>query len=278
MPTYEQLLQKYSTFNPLDLELLLAHALQKPRAFLLGHFDEKISLKQYLYFQYYLLQYVRGYSLAAITHHKEFFGLDFYVNKHVLIPRPETELMVEEVLAQIKNSSEEITLIDVGVGSGCVPISIGKNTDKKINIMAVDISCRAVGVAKKNAKKHGVNIKFFYGSLLSPLRQKIAHINSSIIITANLPYLTAKQFEEEPSIQREPKIALVADHNGLALYEKLLYQTKTVFPNKKLTLFLEIDPTQTELIKKTILLLYHDAQIEIKKDLSGLDRLVKIST
>lgn len=278
MPTYEQLLQKYPNFSPLDLELLLAHALQKPRAFLLGHFDEKISLKHYLYFQYLLLQYVRGYSLAAITKHKEFFGLDFYVNKHVLIPRPETELMVEEAMSEIKNNPQEITLIDLGVGSGCVPISIAKNIEKKINIMAVDVSCRAILVSKKNAKKHAVNIKFFYGSLLSPLRHKIGDINSNIIITANLPYLTSKQFEEEPSIQREPKIALVADRQGLDLYEKLLYQTKIFFPNKKLTLFFEIDPTQTEPIKKIIQLLYPQAKIEIKKDLSNLDRLVKIST
>ncbi len=196
----------------------------------------------------------------------------------MLIPRPETELMVETTLTEIKNRPAEVTLIDVGVGSGCVPISIGKKSEKKINILAIDISCLAIRVAKKNAKTHGVDIKFLYGSLLSPLRSANIHTNSDVIITANLPYLTDKQFAEEPSIQREPKIALVAEHNGLALYEKLLYQTKTVFPNKKITLFLEIDPTQTEEIKKIILLLYHEAQIEIKKDLSGLDRLVKIST
>lgn len=270
--------KKYHNFKSLDLDLLISYSISKAREYLLTHTEYTLSTTEILKFYYYTWQYTHGYSLAAITKHKEFFGLDFYVNKHVLIPRPETELMAEEAIAEIKNNPQETTLIDLGVGSGCVPISIAKNIEKKINIMAVDISCRAILVAKKNAKKHGINIKFFYGSLLSPLRHKIGDINSDIIITANLPYLTNKQFEEEPSIQREPKIALVADHQGLDLYEKLLYQTKIVFPNKKLTLFFEIDPTQTEPIKKIIQLLYPQAKIEIKKDLSGLDRLVKIST
>ncbi len=278
MPTYKHLLKKYSHFNPLDIEILLAHALQKPRAFLLYHLSDKITLKAYLHFQYCIWQYGRGYSIAAITKHKEFFGLDFFVNKHVLIPRPETELMVEEALIEIKNTETETTLIDIGAGSGCVPISISKNCPKKLNIMAIDVSCLALCVAKKNAKKHGVHIKFLYGNLLSPLQHRAINIESRLIITANLPYLTVKQFQDEPSIQREPKIALVAEKNGLDLYEKLLYQTKIIFPNKKIVLFFEIDPTQAELIKKIILQLYPDSQIEIKKDLSGLDRLVKIST
>ncbi len=278
MPTYKQLLQKYLRFNSLDIELLLAHALRQPRAFLLTHLNEKISLKKYLSLRYYLWQYLRGYSVAAITKHKEFFGLDFYVDKNVLIPRPETELMVEEALKEIKNSSTEITLIDIGVGSGCVPISIGKNSEKRVQIIAVDISGKAITVAKKNSEKNSVTIEFFKSDLLSSVQDYLSKINTRIIFTANLPYLTEKQFKEEPSIRREPKIALVADNNGLALYEKLLRQTKTIFPNKKIILFLEIDPTQSEQIKKIILQLYPSAQIEIKKDLSGLDRLVKIST
>lgn len=278
MPTYKQLLQQHPRFNPLDIELLLAHALQKSRTFLLTHLSDKISLKNYLLFQYYLWQYLRGYSVAVITKHKEFFGLDFYVNKHVLIPRPETELMVEEALKEIKNVQGKISLIDVGVGSGCVPISIGKNSEKKLQIVGVDISGKALAVAKKNAAKNSVDIKFFKSNLFSAIQNYLSKINTQIIITANLPYLTQRQFKEEPSIWREPKIALVADNNGLALYEKLLHQTKIFFADKKITLFLEIDPTQSEPIKKIISSLYPDAQIKIKKDLSDLERLVKIST
>lgn len=278
MPTYKQILKKYPHFNYLDTELLLAHALKKTRAFLLGHLEDKTSLLAGLRFQYYLWQYSRGYSVAAIIGHKEFFGLDFFVNKHVLIPRPETELMVEEALKEIEDTNENITLIDVGAGSGCVPISIGKNSPKNINIIAVDISRQALKVAKKNAQKHSVEIKFFHSNLLSKLSAYLSGIKSAVIITANLPYLTDKQFEEEPSIQREPKMALVANNNGLELYEKLLDQTKKIFGNKKIVLFLEIDPAQSEPIKKIILRTYKEAQIEIKKDLSVLDRLVKIST
>lgn len=276
MPTYKQLLQKYYHLNYLDTELLLTHALKKTRAFLLTHLEDKASLKGYFIYQYYLWQYLRGYSVAAITRHKEFFGLDFYVNKNVLIPRPDTEIMVSEAINEMKKI-ENTTLIDIGVGSACVPISIAKNIDKKITITAADISCQALRIAKKNAQKHGVTIRFIDSNLLSKFKSELITDNH-IVITANLPYLTTKQFAEELSIHREPKKALVAGENGLALYRKLLEQSKIIFSNKKLTLFFEIDPTQTKGIKKIILNNYPQARIEIKKDLSGLDRLVKIST
>lgn len=276
MPTYKQILQKNLRLNRLDIELLLAHALKKTRAFLLAHLENKASLKNYLIYQYYLWQYLCGYSVAAITGHKEFFGLDFYVDKNVLIPRPDTEIMVSEAINEVKKI-DSTTMIDIGVGSGCVPISIAKNIDKKITITAADISCAALRIAKKNAQKHGVAIRFIYSNLLSKFKSEII-TSDHIVITANLPYLTAKQFEEEPSIHREPKKALVAGENGLALYRKLLEQSKIIFSNKKLTLFFEIDPTQTEGIQKIILNNYPQARLEIKKDLSGLDRVIKIFT
>lgn len=254
----------------LDFDLLKVHAINKPKEFLYSHPEYKLSFLESIYLKYFIFLYKKGYSVAAIIGHKEFYGLDFFVNKHTLIPRPDTELMVAETIEEIKNNNQPI-LIDVGTGSGCIPIAILKNLPTPIQTYAVDISNKSLKVARKNARTHNVNIEFFHGNLLEPVLKKIS---DKIIITANLPYLTEQQFQSEPSIQREPKNALVADNNGLALYEELLRQIKAA--NLSAAIFLEIDPSQTETITRMITQHLPQSKIEIKKDLSGLDRLVKI--
>ena len=294
----------------LDFDILLAFSIGKPREFLYSHPEHPVSIIQYLRFRWFIHRYKKGYSVAAITKHKEFYGLDFFVNKHTLIPRPDTELMVAEATGimnyELRIKDTNITYIDVGTGSGCVPIAIlchceerndeaipkfggndnGIATPRKsgarndIHVYASDISRAALRVAKKNAKIHGVKINFFHGNLLQPLihNSKFIIHNSNVIITANLPYLTEQQFQSEPSIQREPKKALVAKNNGLALYEELLQQiSKLLIANCSLLIFLEIDPSQTEEISKLIKQYLPESTFEIKKDLGGLDRLVKIS-
>ena len=262
---------KANTIPALDLELLKAHAIKKPKEFLYSHPEYRLSIWEQLRLKYFLFLRKCGYSVAAITKHKEFYGLDFFVNKNVLIPRPDTELMVTEAIEEIKKTNKKVILIDVGTGSGCIPISILKNLPKPIPAYATDISSPALKVAKKNAEKHGVKIQFFHGNLLEPILKKIL---DKIVITANLPYLTEQQFQDEPSIQREPKKALVADNNGLALYEEFLQQIKT--SGLAGTIFLEIDPSQTEAITKLITKYLPESKIETKKDLNGLDRLIKI--
>ena len=256
--------------NVMDFELLKAHAIKKPKEFLYSHPEYRLSIWERLKLKYFIFLRKYGYSIAAITKHKEFYGLDFFVNKHVLIPRPDTELMVTEAIEEIKKTDKKI-LVDVGTGSGCMPISILKNLPAPIPTYAIDISSSALKVAKKNARTHNVNINFFHGNLLEPI---LKQITGKIIITANLPYLTEQQFKTEPSIQREPKNALVADNNGLALYEELLQQIKT--SSLVATIFLEIDPSQTESITELVTKYLPGLKIEIKKDLSGLDRLIKI--
>ncbi len=275
MPDWITLGQMKTKSNMLDFDLLKAHAIKKPKEFLYSHPQYRLSVWEKLKLKYFVFLRQRGYSVATITKHKEFYGLDFFVNKNVLIPRPDTELMASEAIAEIKKSIGEITLIDVGTGSGCIPISILTTLKHApIKTLATDISCAALRVAKKNARTHNVNIEFFHGNLLEPVEHKIINHKSKIIITANLPYLTEQQFQTEPSIQREPKIALVAKNNGLALYEELLQQIKT-FGLNTITFF-EIDPSQTEAIAKIIKQYLPNANVDIKKDLGGLDRLVKI--
>ncbi|MFA6547330.1 MAG: peptide chain release factor N(5)-glutamine methyltransferase [Candidatus Magasanikbacteria bacterium] len=273
--------------STIEAELLLAQAIHKDRVFVLSHPEYQLDLAQYWRFIYYLFLFNRGYSVASITGQKEFFGLEFLVNKHVLIPRPETELMVENVLNEIKDSSKKILLIDVGTGSGCIPISILKNSKNISRTIALDISNQALKIAKKNIIKildsrfHGndnKNLELLKSNLLTKILNLDHSSFDQIIITANLPYLTVAQIKTEPSIQKEPRIALVAKENGLALYRQLLKQISSLFSNKKLLIFLEIDPNQSEQIKQLAKHYLPQSTTEIKKDLAGLDRILKIST
>ena len=283
--TIKQLTSKsLQKINQLDAEILLAHVLGKSREFLFTNPEFEINFWQKLKFENLVRQRQKNIPVAYLVGHKEFFGLDFLVNKNVLVPRPDTELMVEETIKHLNTLSpnhNKILLVDVGTGSGCIPISIIKTQEhKNIKTFVIDVSKKALCVAKKNAQKHNVEIKFLHGNLLEPMFQlsELRTKNTELIITANLPYITEQQFKQEPSIQKEPKLALVADNDGLALYEELLQQIKQITNtyNLKTKTYFEIDPTQTDKIKILIKKYLPESNIEVKKDLAGLDRLVII--
>ncbi len=290
--------------------LLLTKASGKNKEWLLAHPEYK-NFWALLKYKYYLKKLHKGIPVAYILGHKEFFGLDFLVNKHTLIPRPDTEILVDKTIKEISNIQyptlptgrqvSNILMIDVGTGTGCIPITIlNKFTpvksgeaglpsaefngvkNCKIDAIATDISKGALKIAQKNAKKHNVKINFLHGDLLSPVftNFQLSTFNfQTIIITANLPYLKEDWWKNEPSIQHEPKSALVSDNEtGLYLYEKLLQQISDKLStfNFQLLTFLEIDPRQSTQIFSLIQKYLPEASIEINKDLSGFDRVVKI--
>ncbi len=269
-----------------EIEIITAHVTAKPREFLVAHPEYKLSKVAKWKITRLIKKRESGVPLAYLLGEKEFFGLDFKVNKHTLIPRPDTELMVETILHHLTTSPpDHTTLIDVGTGTGCIPIAILDRIRKSglsviRNSYAIDISNKALRIAKKNAKTHNVNIKFLHGNLLSPFlkNQKLIAYSQKLIITANLPYLTEEQFANEASIRHEPKSALVAENKGLALYEELLKQIQSLLSTSdfKLSTYLEIDPDQAEPIIPLIKKYLPKADIQIKKDLSGLDRVVII--
>ena len=287
--TIQQLLQSSKKIGRLDAELLIAQVIKKKREFVLSHPEYEISkLKNWQITNFFEKRF-RGIPLAYLTKHKEFFGLEFFVNKNVLVPRPDTEILVESVINHIHNSkfiNHNSTIIDIGTGSGCIPISILKSlsTNQLANTQtfATDISKKALRVAKKNAKRHDVKINFLHGNLLKPLltNRSLITDHQSLVITANLPYLTEEQLKQEPSIQHEPRLALVARKSGLELYHKLLEQIQSLLINHQLqlTAFFEIDPKQPKPITKLIKKYLPNAKIEIKPDLAGLDRIVIIKT
>lgn len=283
MKRIKEILKKFQGLDQRDLEVFISEILDRDKSFVISHWEQELSLFQYLKLLYFIYQRKQGYSVAAIIGHKEFYNLDFFVNKKVLIPRPETELVVEEAIGilnnELRTQNDQTILIDVGTGSGCIPISILKNIKEPIQTFAIDISKYALWVAKKNAKKHNVNINFRAGNLLEPILKSYRLQANTLIITANLPYLTEQQFQAEPSIQQEPKNALVAEKQGLALYEELLKQIKSqlLIVSCSWFIFLEIDPSQTKAALNLIQQILPEANFEIKKDLAGLDRLVKIT-
>lgn len=283
---------------PLDAELLLRYVLEMSREQLIAHPETPVGLSQRLRFLRHVRRRARGVPLAYLTGHKEFFGLDFLVDKHTLIPRPETETLVELALEEIRKLGnceiKNAILADIGTGGGCIPIAITKtlkhkNTKTLARVFALDISRKALQVAKKNAKRHQVDITFLHGNLLEPFSAKEqestpknfasgqAKTRKHLVVTANLPYLTAEQYAAEPSIQFEPRSALVAANKGLALYEELLKQIQSViskFPNFQISLFMEIDPSQSTHIIQLVKQYLPHALVEIKKDLAGRDRVV----
>jgi release factor glutamine methyltransferase len=284
--TLHQILKSASSkITSLDAELLIAHVVNQPREFVMAHPEMRVGRLKDWQIKRLLKKRLKGIPLAYLTRHKEFYGLNFGVDKHTLVPRPETELLVSLALDKIEDWKierlKDCVLIDVGTGTGCIPISIQKTIKQynNITIYATDISKKALRIAKKNARCHNTEITFFRGNLLAPIikHKFIIHNSKFIILTANLPYLTAEQYAKEPSIQHEPKSALVAKNNGLALYEELIKQINNLqLYNLQLTTLFEIDPSQSSAIQAIVKQHFPTAKIEIKKDLSGLDRVVCI--
>ena len=207
----------------LEAEVLVMHATNKTKEQLFKTPEAKLNCWQILKLRYFLHKRKNNWPIAYLTGHKEFYGLDFIVNKNVLIPRPLSEEIIEQALAIIKaNQKRPLTIVDIGTGSGCLIIALAKTLLKtepaeNFKFLASDISARALKVAKQNTQFHGLekNITFLQGNLLEPF------INTKIdLIITNLPYLTPKHLEER-SIKKEPRLALVGD-----LYPELIRQSK----------------------------------------------------
>ncbi|MBD3247979.1 peptide chain release factor N(5)-glutamine methyltransferase [Candidatus Falkowbacteria bacterium] len=267
---------KAKKIDNVDLEagLLLAHCLKKPREFLFTHPEKELSLPESMKFIVALARRISGVPLAYLVGRKEFYGLDLLVNKNVLIPRPETELMVNEAL-KIAANFEKVNFIDIGTGSGCITVALGKNWEKS-DLYALDISPKALETAKKNAKKHKLSarIEFIRSNLLREMMKK--KFNEPAIILANLPYLTPKQVKDSKTIKKEPQLALLGGDDGLDYYHLLFKQIRVSKISNPLFLLCEIDESQPEKIKRLIEDELPSADYEIKKDLSGSYRLAVI--
>lgn len=202
---------------PLDSLVLLEHVTRLNRAHILAHQDKQLSSLQVGTLARLLKRRIGREPIAYITGVKEFYGREFYVDKNVLIPRPESESFIELLK---KHQITHQSIIDVGSGSGILGIT-AKLELPTSNVTLIDIDKNALEVAKKNAIKLNTNVNFLQSDLLESL-PSIVNRQSSIIL-ANLPYVP-KTIKLEPELAYEPSIALFADNNGLALYERLWQQ------------------------------------------------------
>jgi release factor glutamine methyltransferase len=282
---------KESSLPRLETELLLAFLLEKEREFILTHPEIKITPALYKKFKTLAAKRSKNWPIAYLTGQKEFYGLNFKVSPSVLTPRPETEMMVEEIIRAVKNnlnSQRPSFIIDLGAGSGAIIIASAHGIKhlfpahfKIINLAAVDISASALKIAKQNTRKHQLDkkIKFYQGNLLTPLRLERQNlIGRELIIAANLPYLTPTQIKKSPSISREPKIALDGGNDGLRYYRELFKQlVKLDLSGISCQVLCEIDPTQSRGISQLAQRLFPGAKLKITKDLARKNRLLKIS-
>jgi len=278
--------------SPPEREILLSLALGRPREYILAHPEKKLTRLQIAKFTSYAKRRASGEPAAYIAGEKEFYNLDFIVNKNVLIPRPETELLVEEIKNKIQNTRYKIpdTVIDVGTGSGNIIISIYKNLPQKIkdeiNFYAVDISSDALKIAKKNAKKHKVEkkIKFVQSDLLdyffvkekTPSKADQPLAEKKLLIVANLPYVSPELYQRNKNnLKFEPKRALWSKQAGLSHYKKLLKQIRLLAADH-CSLFFEISPEQKPEICRLIKKILPKAKVGFLKDLSGKWRAAAI--
>jgi len=249
----------------LEAEILLAKVLHRTREDLLANPQQQLNLWEIFYYHQLINQRLKNIPIAYLTKTKEFYGYEFVVNKNTLIPRPESELFIDQ-LKDINPSDKVIA--DIGTGSGCLIITAALTIPNN-KFIGVDISSSALKIARQNGKKHQVDIQFIKGDLLEPLADKKIDI-----ILANLPYLNDNEMFE-PSIQAEPKKALAGGTDGLVWYQKLLQQIAT-FPHSSQLILIEINPHQ----EKPLTLLIHKylpkASVKIVKDWQQQTRLLKI--
>lgn len=276
---------RFSRLPDREAELLLSFLKRKSREYLLTHTEESINPQFYKKFLALEKKRIENWPIAYLTGHKEFYGLNYKVTPAVLVPRPETEMIVDEVLSIIKETGSA-NIIDVGTGSGAITIAVATEIRrlfpgvyKKSNFTAIDISRSALQIARHNAVKHrlGEKIKFHRGNLLTPINQ-LKWKALPLVITANLPYLTPIQIKQSPSITREPKLALSGGPDGLKYYRQLFAQLKLLLADgRSCHLFCEIDPSQAVTIKGLAKKYFPTADTDIRKDLSGKKRLARVN-
>ncbi len=209
-----------------------------------------------------------GEPVQYIVGNVNFYGNEIKVNKNVLIPRFETEELVEYTISYIKKMfKEKINIIDLGTGSGCIAITLKKKINS--NVSAIDISKEALEVARENAKKNKVEIDFIQNDMLDNISNKFD------VIISNPPYISKNEEIQDIVRKNEPSLALYADNEGLYYYEKIIKQAKKNLKEKFIIAF-EIGYMQGDKIKKIAEQNYPKAEVVLKKDLQGKDRFIFI--
>lgn len=254
----------------LDAALLLAHAAGLTRAALYTRLPEPLADEIAAAYHALLERRVGGVPVAYLRGEREFMELSFAVSPAVLVPRPETELLVEWAIRWRASHANARTAVDVGAGSGVIAVSLA-HAIPDLTVIAVDLSRDALRVAAGNAARHGVaaRVRFVAGDLLAWLGRPVP------LVLANLPYLTDTQ-SDAPDLRVEPRTALAGgDADGFALYRHLIPQVAACLPSPGAFAF-EIDPAQADIARDTSAAAFPLARTEVHRDLAGRDRFITV--
>lgn len=274
-------LAQISDTPALDASVLIAHVLNKPRSWVMAHNELTLTTEQQRQLDNSLMRLKSGEPFPYILGHWEFFGLQLNVTPDTLIPRPETELLVEKAIAWLQAHPAKRSVADVGTGSGAISVSVAVHVpDAKI--LATDISSGALQVAKRNAEKFGVSgrIQFAECDLLPhpfaplPAGEGLG-VRGINLLCANLPYIPTSTLYGLPIYNREPTLALDGGEDGLDPFRKLLNLSLHWLAPDGMML-LEIESTRGSQALSVAGAAFPEASISLHKDLAGRDRLLQI--
>ncbi len=264
---------KHHIDNPhLEAEILLSHALKLKRIELYIKHDKELNESELASYKTLILRRAKKEPSAYIIGNKAFMSLDFIVSPAVLIPRPETEHLVEAVIDYSKTVEYPINILDIGTGSGAIAISLA-NYIKNATVMAIDISNDSLLIAKQNAKKHEVESRITF--LQSDLYSNIPSLNKFDVIVSNPPYIPSIEVEklQEEIIKYEPIKALDGGDDGMALYSKII-PGSIAYLKSKGYLILEIGQGQFLSVNKIIVDTGLFNEAKIIKDYADIERIV----
>lgn len=263
-------LQAISSSPALDVDMLLGEVLGVDRAYLLTHDDQLLTDEQRNRFAGWVERATNGEPIAYIIGRRGFYDLEFVVTHAVLIPRPETELLLEQALAWAKGKPR-IAAVDAGTGSGALAVTLAKYV-QQAQVYATDISPAALDVARRNAKMHDANVMFLHGDLLSPLIERGIRVD---LVMANLPYIASDEVPTLAVSRHEPRLALDGGADGLDLIRRLLAQIPQVC-NPNALILLEIGAGQGAAALALVQQRLSPQSAEVLQDYAGLDRIMRV--
>ena len=259
----------------LDAEVLLSHIIMKDRVWLITHRDDVLDVKHQRDFADVIQRRTRREPLQHIIGNQEFWGLEFVVSPDVLIPRPETEFIIEAALAIVQDRNTPVRIIDLCTGSGCIAVSLAKELTAA-RVIATDASEKALTVARENTRRHGVSehIRFLLGDLFGPLEE--LDIRGQIdIIVSNPPYVQAGDLSTlQPEVRDyEPEMALIAGPGGTEIAKRII-QLAPEYLKKNGALIMEMGLGQADALTRMVEATGAYGDRELLKDLAGIERVI----
>jgi release factor glutamine methyltransferase len=253
-----------------EASLLAGHALGLDKTALVAHPELTAGPDQTHRYDALVERRARGEPLAYLTGEREFYGRSFLVDPRALIPRPETELLVETALAEFSTGPAQVSIVDVGTGSGAIAATLALELPGA-RVIVSDISPEALDLARENLGRHGLGrrVPLVRGDLLGWLRGPVD------LVVANLPYVPAETFDSLPRDVREyePRLALDGGHGGARLLMRLLEQASRLEVG---TLLAELDPRHADEVRVKAVSYFPDRPVDILQDLAGRERLLRV--